>query len=75
MSPKGGASGRRLLLTFLQVLRQRRYFALLPGISLSAGEESYREREVVRANWSSVHVSKLLFAVHAIFPEAFGEGV
>lgn len=73
--PKGGASWRRQLLTFLQALRQGRNFAFLPRISLSAGEESFSERELVRENWSSVHVSKLLFAVHAVFPEALGEGI
>lgn len=36
--PTGDASGRRLFLTFLQVLRQGRNFALLPRISLSTGE-------------------------------------
>lgn len=48
--PKGGASGRHLLLTFLQVLCQGRNFALLPGVSLSAGENSYSERELVSGN-------------------------
>lgn len=44
---EGCASGRRLFLTFLQVLGQSRNFALLPRIPLSAGEKSYTEGELV----------------------------